>query len=151
MLPAVIVWEGLVVVVVGVGEAVLWEVVIGDVFAVEVFVGRVSVGEVFVVGVAVDAVDVVVSFGVVVEVVFEFIETVGNTPCNFITMSPWQHSEKRKFRKPSREAKELCYVTYTFLKASLNLYHKVFHPAPMRIHWTQVVHSQHSSHIQTKP
>ena len=59
---------------------------------VEVFVGEVLVGEVLVGEVFVGVVLVVVVVGLaVVEVVF--VDVVGKSSCNFITMSPRQHSE----------------------------------------------------------
>ena len=70
--------EGLVVVEVFVGEVLVGEVLVGEVLAGEVFVGVVLV--VVVVGLA------------VVEVVV-FVDVVGKSSCNFITMSPRQHSE----------------------------------------------------------
>ena len=60
---------------------------------VEVFVGEVLVGEVLVGEVFVGVVLVVVVVGLAVVEVVVFVDVVGRSSCNFITMSPRQHSE----------------------------------------------------------
>ena len=58
----------------------------------EVFVGEVLVGEVLVGEVFVGVVLVVVVVGLAVDEAVVFVDVVGKSSCNFITMSPRQHS-----------------------------------------------------------